>query len=118
MQRFTTVLILSPLKVFLFLLQNKDARTNETMLRETAAIFLMAYFFPGCQDENSLPDSKMVRSGMTTVMHTNDNEDLENTVIHAFTEEEDWVFDVCCGSRELSLAGTIFSPFENHFVLF
>ena len=75
------------------------------MLRETAAIFLMAYFFPGCQDENSLPDSKMVRSGMTTVMHTNDNEDLENTVIHAFTEEEDWVFDVCCGSRELSLAG-------------
>jgi len=83
---------------------NKDARTNATMLRETAAIFLMAYFFPGCQDENSLPDSKMVRSGMTTVMHTNDNEDLENTVIHAFTEEEDWVFDVCCGSRELSLA--------------
>ena len=85
MQRFTTVLIL---KVSLFLLQNKDARTNATMLRETAAIFLMAYFFPGCQDENSLPDSKMVRSGMTTVMHTNDNEDLENTVIHAFTEEE------------------------------
>lgn len=83
---------------------NKDASTNATMLRETAAIFLMAYFFPGCQDENSLPDSKMVRSGMTTVMHTNDNEDLENTVIHAFTEEEDWVFDVCCGSRELSLA--------------
>ena len=41
---------------------------------------------------------------MTNMMHTNDAEDLENTVIHAFTEEDDWVFDVCCGSRELSLA--------------
>ena len=77
------------------------------MLRETTVTFLLAYFFPGCQDEDSLPDSKMVRSGMTNILHTNDTEDLENTVIHAFTEEDDWVFDVCCGSRELSLAGMI-----------
>ena len=79
------------------------------MLRETTVTFLLAYFFPGCQEEDSLPDSKMVRSGMTNILHTNDTEDLENTVIHAFTEEDDWVFDVCCGSRELSLAGKIIS---------
>ena len=76
------------------------------MLRETTALFLLAYFFPGCSEENSLPSVKMVRPGMTTCFHTRDNEDLENTVINAFSEEEDWIFDICCGSRELTLAGT------------
>merc|ERR550532_710488 len=71
---------------------------------EKRRLFFLWHTFFLVVKMNSLPDSKMVRSGMTTVMHTNDNEDLENTVIHAFTEEEDWVFDVCCGSRELSLA--------------
>ena len=46
----------------------------------------------------------MVRPGTSTCFFTSDSEDLENTVIHTFSEEGDMIFDVCCGSRELTLA--------------
>ena len=65
---------------------------------------ISGYFFPGCHDENILPPTKMVRPNLTTCFQTNSSEDLENTIVHAFTEASDWVFDLCCGSRELSLA--------------
>ena len=83
---------------------NLDSASNETMLRPTTALFLLGYFFPGCHDETILPPTKMVRPNLTTCFQTNSSEDLENTIVHAFTEVSDWVFDLCCGSRELSLA--------------
>ena len=74
------------------------------MLRETTALFLLAYFFPGCTDDNSVPETNMVRPKMSTCFFTRDSEDLENTVINTFSEEGDTIFDICCGSRELTLA--------------
>lgn len=96
---------------------NKNAESNATMLRDTTALFLLAYFFSGCEDENTLPPSRMTRPGATTCFRTKSAEDLENTVIHTFSEEGDWVFDVCCKGRELSLAGkvTVFSTWHDHF---
>lgn len=47
---------------------------------------------------------RMVRPGATTCLHTKNVEDLENTIIHTFSEEGEWVLDICCKSRELSLA--------------
>ena len=74
------------------------------MLRETTIMFLLGYFYPGCEDENRLPPTRMVRMELTTCFSAKNTEDLENSIIHTFTEENDWIFDLCCGSRELSLA--------------
>ena len=74
------------------------------MLRGTTSLFLLAYIFPGCDKEESLPPSRMVRPNLTTCFKTKDIEDLENTIIHAFSEEGDWILDICCGGRELTLA--------------
>lgn len=46
----------------------------------------------------------MVRPGATTCLHTKDVEDLENTIIHTLSDDGDWILDICCKSRELSLA--------------
>ena len=47
---------------------------------------------------------KMVRPGFTTCFHTKSSEDLENNIVHALSEEGDWIMDLCCRGRELSLA--------------
>lgn len=83
---------------------NLESESNEAMLRETTIMFLLGYFYPGCEDENRLPPTRMVRMELTTCFSAKNTEDLENSIIHAFTEENDWIFDLCCGSRELSLA--------------
>ena len=47
---------------------------------------------------------QLVRSGSTTCFHTKSNEDLENNIVHSLSEEGDWIIDLCCAGRELSLA--------------
>ena len=47
---------------------------------------------------------QMVRSGSTTCFHTKSSEDLENNIVHSLSEERDWIMDLHCGGRELSLA--------------
>ena len=73
-------------------------------LRETNSFFLLAYFFPGSDKEGSAPPERMVREGLTTNFRTESVEALENAVVHALSETGDWVLDLCCRSRELSLA--------------
>ena len=46
----------------------------------------------------------MVRANHTTCLRAKNVEELENALIHAFSEEGDWVLDLCCKGRELSLA--------------
>ena len=87
-----------------FFFQNLKSPKNEYFLRDSTSLFLLAYFYPGCTDEDKLPSSRMVRSGLTTCFRTDSTEDLENTILHAFSEEGDWVLDLGCGVRELSLA--------------
>lgn len=72
--------------------QNEGAESNDYMLRETVSIFLLAYFFPDCEKEGSLPALRMVRPDMTTCFRAKDIEDLENTIIHTFSEKGDCVF--------------------------
>ena len=50
-----------------------------------------------------MPPAPMVRPNLTTCFRTKNIEDLENTIIHSFSEVGDWILDICCGSRELSL---------------
>ena len=47
---------------------------------------------------------QMVRKGGTTCFHTKSSEDLENSIVYSLSEEGDWIMDLCCGGRELSLA--------------
>ena len=74
-------------------------------LRDTCSYFLLAYFFPGC-DKLSVagPPSQMVRDGAGTCIRTASVEDLENNIVHVFSEEGDWVLDYACKKRELTLA--------------
>lgn len=81
---------------------NKNSSSN--VLRETTTLFILAYFFPGCDKEGITPSVPMVRPNLTTCFRTKNIEDLENTIIHSFSEEGDWILDICCGRRELSLA--------------
>jgi hypothetical protein len=92
-------------QVVVFEKEDMNANAQSEFLRETTALFLLAYFFPGCEDEDALPKFRMVRPNLTTCFHTKSTEDLENAIMHAFSEEGDWVFDLCCGGRELCLAG-------------
>jgi len=83
---------------------NQNSNTNDYILRETTTLFILAYFFPGCDKEGIMPSAPMVRPNLTTSFRTKNIEDLENTIIHSFSEEGDWILDICCGRRELSLA--------------
>ena len=47
---------------------------------------------------------QLVRSGSTTCFRTKSSEDLENNIVHSLSEEGDWIIDLCCAGRELSLA--------------
>ena len=74
-------------------------------LRDTSSYFLLAYFFPGCDKLSvAAPPSRMVREGASTVIRTASVEDLENNIVHAFSEEGDWILDYACKRRELTLA--------------
>jgi len=84
----------------------EDANTTvETgKLRETTSFFLAAYFFPGCEKAGSKLPAKMVRDGYTTCFRTDGTAHLERSIINCFSETGEWLLDLCCGSRQLSLA--------------
>jgi len=84
----------------------EDANTSvETgKLRETTSFFLVAYFFPGCEKSGSKLPAKMVRDGYTTCFRTDGTAHLERSIIDCFSETGEWLLDLCCGSRQLSLA--------------
>ena len=63
----------------------------------TCLIYLLCF-------QLSVTVPKMVRPGFTTCFHTKSSEDLENNIVHALSEEGDWILDLCCRGRELSLA--------------
>lgn len=46
----------------------------------------------------------MVRPGETTCFHTKSSEDLENNIIYSLSDKGDWILDLYCGGRELTLA--------------
>ena len=85
--------------------EDADAGGPDWRLRDACSYFLLAYFFPGC-DKLSVagPPSRMVREGASTVIRTASVEDLENNIVHAFSEEGDWILDYACKKRELTLA--------------
>jgi len=85
--------------------EREDADPDaEWRLRDTCSYFLLAYFFPG-SDKLSVagPPSRMVRDASTCI-RTASVEDLENNIVHVFSEEGDWILDYACKKRELTLA--------------
>jgi len=83
-----------------------DANLGEETgkLRETCSYFLVAYFFPGSEVESSVVPAKMVRDGFTTCFVTDSTLHLESSIIDCFSEEGEWLLDIACGSRQLSVA--------------
>jgi len=73
-------------------------------LRETTSFFLAAYFFPGCEKSGSKLPAKMVRDGYSTCFRTDGTAHLERSIIDCFSETGEWLLDMCCGTRQLSLA--------------
>ena len=73
-------------------------------LRETTTHFLTAYFFPGCEVEGSVLPSKMVRDGYTTSFRCDSAAHLESSIIDCFTEQGEWILDLCPGKRKLVIA--------------
>ncbi len=84
--------------------EDQGEGVGDGKLRETTSFFLLAYFFPGSEVEGSILPEAMVRPGTTTCLRAADVEELEKAVVHALSEEGDWVVDLCCRGRELSLA--------------
>jgi len=84
----------------------EDANTTveSGKLRETTSFFLAAYFFPGCEKDGSTLPTKMVRDGYTTCFRTDGTAHLERSIIDCFSEGGEWLLDLCCGKRQLSLA--------------
>jgi len=84
----------------------EDANTtvDAGKLRETTSFFLVAYFFPGCEKVGSELPAKMVRDGYTTCFRTEGTAHLERSIIDCFSETGEWLLDLCCGKRQLSLA--------------
>ena len=89
-----------------FLVLERDDKDLEFRgkLREATSFFLLAYFFDGCESETPAEIPPMVRPGATTCFRTESAEDLENQIVHTFTEKGDWILDLFCGERELCLA--------------
>ena len=100
---------------------NKDVETGK--LRETTSFFIAAYFFPECEQEGSTLPTKMVRDGYTTCFRTEvsnienhlqtscnphislqSTHHLEGTIVDCFSEAGEWILDLCCGSRQLSVS--------------
>jgi hypothetical protein len=73
-------------------------------LRETCSYFIVAYFFPGCDIEGSVLPSKMVRDGFSTCFVTESTVGLEAAIVDCFSEEGEWLLDLACGGRQLSVA--------------
>jgi len=86
--------------------EDKNLEQPVQLLRDVNSFFLLAYFFAGCEneDQSKVTIPQMVRSGSTTCFHTTSNEDLENNIVHSLSEKGDWIMDLYCGRRELSLA--------------
>jgi len=84
----------------------EDANTTveSGKLRETTSFFLAAYFFPGCEKNGSILPTKMVRDGYSTCFRTDGTAHLERSIIDCFSESGEWLLDLCCGKRQLSLA--------------
>jgi len=82
-----------------------DAGDGETgKLKETCSYFIVAYFFPGCDQQGSSLPSKMVRDGFSTCFVTDSTVHLETSIIECFSEEGEWVLDLACGARQLTVA--------------
>jgi len=87
--------------------QREDAnlgQNDDGKLRDTLSFFLLAYFFPGCEKAASVLPERMVRAGCTTCFSAKSVPHLEDTLVESLSEEGDWILDVCCKGRELSLA--------------
>ena len=88
------------------------------MARVRYAIFMKSLYelnlILGCDKEGITPSVPMVRPNLTTCFRTKNIEDLENTIIHSFSEEGDWILDICCGRRELSLVCALFFAFSSY----
>jgi hypothetical protein len=85
--------------------QDPVGEENFWRLRETTSYFLLAYFFPNSEvDGSQPPEGRMTREGATTCFKTKSIEDVENTIVHNLSEDGDWILDVACKKRELSLA--------------
>lgn len=84
--------------------QNIDTHKDGTMLRDVTSFFLIAYFFPGCHMDESIPPEDMVRPGFTNCFFTKNAEDLENRIVFVLSDKDDWILDLCCKKREISLA--------------
>ena len=84
--------------------QAVEAGQETGKLRETTTHFLTAYFFPGCEAEGSVLPSKMVRDGYTTSFRCDSAAHLESSIIDCFTEQGEWILDLCPGKRKLVIA--------------
>ena len=69
--------------VQLVVFDREDANVNiqTGKLRDTTSFFLAGYFFPGCEKEESVLPSIMVREGFTTCIRAASIEDLEDKII-------------------------------------
>ena len=70
------------------LLRNSGQITynHNQKLRQTTSHFLVAYFFPGCDDLDSELPTKMVRDGYSTSFRCDNIAHLEKSIIDCFTE--------------------------------
>jgi hypothetical protein len=82
---------------------NKDEPPNGK-LREITTLFLVAYVFPGCDKEGSELPCQMVNDGYTNCFRCKDVAQLEYSILDCFSEKGDWVLDVNCEKRKLTLA--------------
>eukprot|EP00091_Calanus_sinicus_P007627 TRINITY_DN18777_c0_g1_i1.p1 TRINITY_DN18777_c0_g1~~TRINITY_DN18777_c0_g1_i1.p1 ORF type:complete len:127 (+),score=35.26 TRINITY_DN18777_c0_g1_i1:38-382(+) len=84
--------------------EDANSTVESGKLRETTSFFLVAYFFPGCEKDGSKLPAKMVRDGYSTCFRTEGTAHLERSIIDCFSETGEWLPDLCCGTRQLSLA--------------
>jgi len=82
---------------------NQDEAPNGK-LREITTLFLVAYVFPGCDKEDSVLPHQMVNDGYTNCFRCKDVTQLEYSILDCFSEKGDWLLDINCEKRKLTLA--------------
>ena len=83
-------------------------------LRQTTSHFLVAYFFPGCENLDSELPTKMVRDGYTTSFRCDNIAHLEKSIIDCFTETGEWILDLFPGKRKLVVAAGETGRYDFH----
>jgi len=94
----------SHVQLVVFHREDANLEVETGKLRETTSFFLAGYFFPGCEKPDSVLPSIMVREGFTTCIRAASIQDLEEKIIKCFSEKDEWVLDLFCGRRKLSLS--------------